>query len=70
MAFFNKRGGRGRGRGGKSFNNRNPNKPFSRNPDRPGGIRKTNSYPSKPFRAPNDRPFNKRSQRGSRRVKT
>lgn len=37
MPFFNKRG---RGSGGKNFNNRKPNKFFRGNRNRPGAIRK------------------------------
>jgi len=65
MAFFNRRGGGGRGRGGKNFNSRNPNKIFRTNSNRPGGIRKNQDFSQKPLRATN-RPLNKRSQRGRR----
>ena len=67
MPFNNRRGGRGRG--GKNFNNRNPNKFFRRNPNRPGGIRKDfQDFGNRPPLRPTNRPLNKRT-RGGRRVK-
>lgn len=72
MPFYNRRG-RGRGRGGKDFNDNNPNKLFRRNVNRPGGIRKDfqeEEFSNKPLRNTNRPPFkSKRRGRGRGGVK-